>query len=242
MKKHTLGASCISVFLTIASGELIAASISWNNPGRKVEASFVVSGLTRDVASETDRGTDAWSSTASVDPTGVWKADSNIDSSALTGNGFTINGGIGLVGEGDSCSHNSCPSSTKARSELLSSFSLTDSTTLRLSTTWDISEKNSGVANYTFQIKQFTTILTEGIIDTSGKSGTENGTLTLNPGNYNIILKMTGNATGAIGGGGDSVIAGNYEATLSTVPIPAAVWLFGTGLLGLIGIARRKSA
>ena len=26
------------------------------------------------------------------------------------------------------------------------------------------------------------------------------------------------------------------------VPIPAAVWLFGTGLLGLIGVARRKKA
>ena len=27
----------------------------------------------------------------------------------------------------------------------------------------------------------------------------------------------------------------------STVPVPAAVWLFGSGLLGLIGIARRKT-
>ncbi|MFP5505246.1 MAG: VPLPA-CTERM sorting domain-containing protein, partial [Gammaproteobacteria bacterium] len=25
-------------------------------------------------------------------------------------------------------------------------------------------------------------------------------------------------------------------------PVPAAVWLFGSGLLGLVGIARRKSA
>jgi hypothetical protein len=29
---------------------------------------------------------------------------------------------------------------------------------------------------------------------------------------------------------------------VSAVPIPAAVWLFGSGLLGLIGIARRKKA
>ncbi|MDH5515039.1 MAG: DUF1566 domain-containing protein [Gammaproteobacteria bacterium] len=28
----------------------------------------------------------------------------------------------------------------------------------------------------------------------------------------------------------------------ATVPVPAAVWLFGSGLLGLIGIARRKPA
>ena len=30
--------------------------------------------------------------------------------------------------------------------------------------------------------------------------------------------------------------------TTSAVPVPAAVWLFGSGLLGLIGIARRKKA
>ncbi len=30
--------------------------------------------------------------------------------------------------------------------------------------------------------------------------------------------------------------------TTSAVPVPAAVWLFGSGLIGLIGIARRKKA
>jgi hypothetical protein len=30
--------------------------------------------------------------------------------------------------------------------------------------------------------------------------------------------------------------------SLSTVPVPAAAWLFGSGLIGLIGIARRKKA
>ena len=29
---------------------------------------------------------------------------------------------------------------------------------------------------------------------------------------------------------------------LSSVPVPAAVWLFGSGLIGLIGVARRKKA
>lgn len=34
----------------------------------------------------------------------------------------------------------------------------------------------------------------------------------------------------------------NYRATLRTpaVPVPAAVWLFGSGLLGLVGVARRR--
>jgi len=32
----------------------------------------------------------------------------------------------------------------------------------------------------------------------------------------------------------------NMTTTTTAVPIPAAVWLFGSGLLGLVGVARRK--
>ena len=35
---------------------------------------------------------------------------------------------------------------------------------------------------------------------------------------------------------------GGIRGQLQAVPIPAAAWLFGSGLLGLIGIARRKKA
>jgi hypothetical protein len=34
----------------------------------------------------------------------------------------------------------------------------------------------------------------------------------------------------------------NTFARFSPVPVPAAVWLFGSGLVGLVGIARRKKA
>jgi len=37
-------------------------------------------------------------------------------------------------------------------------------------------------------------------------------------------------------GGADFALAG----ALTAVPVPAAVWLFGSGLLGLVGVARRK--
>lgn len=33
-----------------------------------------------------------------------------------------------------------------------------------------------------------------------------------------------------------------HEGNVGAVPIPAAVWLFGSGLLGLVGAARRKQA
>jgi hypothetical protein len=38
------------------------------------------------------------------------------------------------------------------------------------------------------------------------------------------------------------IISGSITPSFSVVPIPAAVWLFGSGLLGLLGVARRKKA
>ena len=32
------------------------------------------------------------------------------------------------------------------------------------------------------------------------------------------------------------------NGTAAVVPVPAAVWLFGSGLLGLVGVARRKKS
>ncbi len=54
---------------------------------------------------------------------------------------------------------------------------------------------------------------------------------------------MMGNlTTGRIGGvaNANSVIAKLGQITV--VPVPAALWLFGSGLLGLAGIARRKAS
>ena len=40
----------------------------------------------------------------------------------------------------------------------------------------------------------------------------------------------------------DSMYGEWTSTTLTAVPVPAAAWLFGSGLLGLVGIARRKNA
>jgi len=54
-------------------------------------------------------------------------------------------------------------------------------------------------------------------------------------------LCMTGHSVALVGNAGtmDGVPL-SISITPSPVPVPAAVWLFGSGLMGLIGIARRR--
>ena len=65
-------------------------------------------------------------------------------------------------------------------------------------------------------------------------------------GSYNYVTGQ--GATGGIDSGWVDVYIGastststSSELVLASTPIPAAVWLFGSGLLGIIGIARRKA-
>lgn len=74
--------------------------------------------------------------------------------------------------------------------------------------------------------------------------GTGNLTSTpkLSPGDLSLYDAVTGTYNAHATGG---VNEGTVRFTLTSiapVPIPAAVWLFSSGLLGLMGIARRKKA
>jgi len=69
----------------------------------------------------------------------------------------------------------------------------------------------------------------------SGTDSTISKTFSLGPGVYSLVF----------GGNPPAGTLGaqvGYQATLTTspVPVPAAVWLFGSGVAGLIGLARRK--
>lgn len=81
----------------------------------------------------------------------------------------------------------------------------------------------------------------------------EMDSVTINTQN-SINLSLSG--TGTITGNGFDATPGTWEFTGQTasditfswsssnlaVPVPAAVWLFGSGLIGLVGVARRKRA
>lgn len=76
------------------------------------------------------------------------------------------------------------------------------------------------------------------------------------PGAYTIELRLTtAHQAGGLPNCGPHTICFDYSlestidtvsdymnVTLNSVPVPASVWLFGSGLLGLVGIARRKKA
>jgi hypothetical protein len=65
----------------------------------------------------------------------------------------------------------------------------------------------------------------------------------LAPGTYHIDISVTALSPAYLGddeGAAERSIQGGIQAT-SNVPIPAAIWLLGSGLLGLLGIRRKLS-
>ena len=58
-----------------------------------------------------------------------------------------------------------------------------------------------------------------------------------------VRLMAPGFETGGAASIGDplDLSAGAFSGSFSVVPVPAAVWLFGSGLIGLVGLARRKA-
>ncbi len=61
-------------------------------------------------------------------------------------------------------------------------------------------------------------------------------------GNGSSALSLTEFALNPWANGGYAINPVFVDETFSTIPVPAAVWLFGSGLIGLIGIAKRKKA
>ncbi len=59
---------------------------------------------------------------------------------------------------------------------------------------------------------------------------------------YNLLYSATFPAGDCSGCWANVRYTLHLEGTISAVPIPAAVWLFGSGLIGLVGFSRRNKA
>jgi hypothetical protein len=66
---------------------------------------------------------------------------------------------------------------------------------------------------------------TTSVLNLAGSGAISGNGYDLTPTQWTLSANATGNS---------------YSMTVTAVPIPAAIWLFGSGLLGLIGIARKK--
>ena len=61
--------------------------------------------------------------------------------------------------------------------------------------------------------------------------------------NFDVTtLAFTSSVDGTIAANCTFVLGDTCPTVVNAVPVPAAVWLFGSGLLGLVGVARRKKA
>jgi len=92
---------------------------------------------------------------------------------------------------------------------------------------WALSVSEAATVKFDFSDNAVTSI-----IDTTTRTG--DFTLTLAAGVYNFIL----NPSSANSGFRFEISASDV---VGEVPVPAAAWLFGSALLGLAGVIRRKS-
>lgn len=75
----------------------------------------------------------------------------------------------------------------------------------------------------------------------AGPAATLSGSALDGAGNAVLVSSNTVNGWGFFAGTPyTEVFSVNFVEVINPVPVPAAVWLFGSGLVGLAGIARRK--
>ena len=98
-------------------------------------------------------------------------------------------------------------------------------------TTLNIANTLGPISAFNFEYKLNAAALNWTSYDTSSFGGRE---LSISLANITgFFLRVSGDVTGVQGG---------YQMRVETIPVPAAVWLFGSAMVGLAGFSRRKSS
>ena len=180
-----------------------------------------------------------WTSTTSGDLDGVAVTMSNLTASSqstfnLTGSDYS---GAPLSTTTETLSYNTASNWTASFSESISDL-------LLYGVFWRGTFGGTDPVVYTFD-QAFTILSGFGSATVSGG----NTVLSLPDIDFHDgILQFMGPVTSlsvtssTVCGGDCSFQALTFGVDTSAVPIPSAVWLFGSGLLGLVGMARRKKA
>ena len=142
-----------------------------------------------------------------------------------------------------------------ARLERTVRFTVAESTTLYLETDWSdlqgyynfpvsmgaASELELLAVTNPDSIFGYDYLYTMGVNHTAdSSSGQKNHAIDIGPGTYEVRMSMFAQASGQSFGGEYSGMSG--ALSVSTIPIPGAVWLFGSALAGLGIVRRRKIA
>jgi hypothetical protein len=103
-------------------------------------------------------------------------------------------------------------------------------------TTSNVSGPDAFSASFGAYTSSFATVAADYFLPLG--STTSNLVLTaIGPGEYSLsMFGQTANAEGAYS------LDYTIQMNVSAIPVPAAAWLFGSGLVGLIGISRRRKA
>ncbi len=77
-------------------------------------------------------------------------------------------------------------------------------------------------------------------LDVWTQIGVVGATVPTERGTNGVRLTLITGPFAGIGGGAPRFDAASLELEVQAIPVPAAVWLFGSGLVGLVGVARRR--
>ena len=214
-----LGLATASLLLSGLSGYVHAITVDFDFTGECDDCAFV--GDTTDVGFDplNDGLTQTVSGRLSIDGLSV-DSDGMID--------YTGAGSVSFTYNGSSLINPFTMGGPYVFSQgLLATGVVADGFEFRYSSTQNLADPANPVS---FDFPNFCTDLGQLVIDFGCQ----------NIGDITFRLKSTGDWS--ISGTQASDIGGSGQFSVSAVPIPAAAWLFGSGLVGLIGLARRKKA